>query len=108
LVVRDRIHLAAVAARNAQETAAQGAQLMEASASLSRDERTYLTSALASAYVRLGEMRQAGDLLTRQWSEINHDGEFALSPNELRALARGRDNPALAHTRAKDSGADGS
>ena len=100
--------LAAVAARNAQAIVAQGAQLMDRSSSLSRDERTYLTSALASAYVRLGEMRQAGELLTRQWNQINHEGEFGLSFDELRALAPGSDGTALAHSRAQNSSTDGS
>jgi spermidine synthase len=100
--------LAAVAARDAKEIAVRGAQLMEAPSSLSRDERTYLTSALASAYVRLGEMPRAGDLLTRQWDQLDHRGEFGLSLNELWALAHGSENPALAHSRAHDPSMDGS
>ena len=80
---------------------------METPASLSRDERTYLTSALASAYVRLGEMPRAGDLLTKQWDQLDHRGDFGLSLKELRALAQANDNPALAH-RQHDSGSDGS
>jgi hypothetical protein len=100
--------LAAVAARDAREIAARGMQLLEASSSLSRDERTYLTSASASAYLRLGEVPQASELLTKQWDQLDHGGELALSLNELRALAQGSENPALAHSRAYDSGADGS
>jgi spermidine synthase len=100
--------MAAVAARNAKEIAVRGARLMEDSSSLSRDERTYLTSALASAYVQLGEKRRAGELLTMQWNQVDHRGEFGLSLNELRALAPGIDNMALAQSRAPESGADGS
>jgi len=100
--------LAAVAARNAKEIASRGAQLMETSPSLSRDERTYLASALASAYLQLGEMRQADDLLARQWDQLDHRGEFGLSLSELRALAQASDDRALADSRAPASAMPGS
>ena len=46
----------AVAARDAQEIASGAAPLLEASSAPSQDERTYLTSVLATAYLRLGQM----------------------------------------------------
>ncbi len=88
--------LAAVAERNPTEIGARGAQLLRAPAPLSRDERTYLTSALAAAYLRLGELTQARELLAEQWDRLDQGGEFALSLRELRALAQAHDGPSLA------------
>jgi predicted membrane-bound spermidine synthase len=98
--------LAAVAARNASEIVMLGARLLETSSSLSRDERTYLTTVVATGYTRLGQMRQARDLLTVQWDRLDHAGELALSLRELRALAQTGDNPPLA--RSPPDGAHGS
>ncbi|HTL19943.1 MAG TPA: fused MFS/spermidine synthase [Steroidobacteraceae bacterium] len=100
--------LAAVAARNAKEIASGAAQLMAASPAPSPEERTYLTSALASAYLRLGQTRQADELLARQWDQLDHRGEFGLSLNELRALAQVSDNRTLADGRAAGSDPPGS
>jgi hypothetical protein len=100
--------LAAVAARNAAEIVARGAQLLGGPTPLSRDERTYLTSALATAYVRLGETARARDLLAAQWDRLDHGGEFGLSLKELEALAQAGDHRALARSRATDAGAHGS
>jgi predicted membrane-bound spermidine synthase len=87
--------MAAVAARNAAEIATRAAQLLEASSAISRDERTYLTSALTTAYLRLGQMAQARALLAAQWDRLDHAGELALSLRELQALTRVADTPAL-------------
>lgn len=94
--------LAAVADRDAPEVAALGAHLLEASSSLSRDERTYITSALATAYVRLGKMSEARDLLAAQWDELDHAGELGLSLRELLALAKAGGNPTFARRRPTD------
>jgi hypothetical protein len=90
--------MAAVAARDAPEIATRAAQLLEASAAASRDERTYLTSVLATAYLRLGQMAQARALLAAQWERLDHGGELGLSLRELQALAQTGANPALAHS----------
>ena len=95
--------LAAVAARDAGEILARGSELLEASSALSRDERTYLTSVLATAYVRLGEASRARELLAVQWDRLDHGGELALSLKELRALAQADNHPALADTGAASS-----
>ena len=92
--------LAAVAARNAAEIVAQGTGLLDRPASLSRDDLTYLTTAMASAYLRMGQMPQARSLLTAQWSRLNHSGELSLPLLELRALAvLPADNAALAQAK---------
>jgi spermidine synthase len=100
--------LAAVAARNVAEMVRIGAPLLESGSALSKDERTYLTTVLATAYVRLGEVPRARQLLTSQWNQLDHGGEFALSLAELLALSAVGDRQTLAHTQAPDSGADGS
>jgi hypothetical protein len=67
---------------------------------------------MASAYLRLGAMPQARELLAVQWDRLDHEGELALSLRELRALAQAGDNPALARSRpagsAGEAGAHGS
>jgi spermidine synthase len=92
--------LAAVAARNAAEIVTQGTRLLERPSSLSRDDLTYLTTVMASAYLRMGEMPQARTLLAAQWDRLDHAGELSLSLRELQALALAGDNTALAQARA--------
>jgi predicted membrane-bound spermidine synthase len=99
--------LASVAARDAAQIATIGARLLESTSSLSRDERTYLTTVVATAYVRLGQLPQARELLTTQWDQLDHGGELALSLNELLALAQAGDHPALADSRPTGPGAHG-
>ena len=100
--------LAAVAARNAAGIVRSGAPMLETGASLTKAERTYLTTALATAYVGLAQLPQARDLLVAQWKELDHGGEFALPLTELLSLATAGDKPTLARSRAPDKGADGS
>jgi hypothetical protein len=92
--------LAAVAARNAAEIVTQGTRLLERSASLSTDDLTYLTTVMASAYLRMGQRSQARSLLSAQWDRLDHAGELYLSLRELRALVLAGDNTALAQARA--------
>jgi hypothetical protein len=92
--------LAAVAARNAAEIVTQGTRLLERPATLSKDDLTYLTTVMASAYFRMGQMPQARSLLAAQWDRLDHAGELSLSLRELRALALAGDNAALAQARA--------
>jgi len=100
--------LAAVAARNAAAIVRIGTPLLEAGPSLTKDERTYLTTVLATGYVRLGQLPQARDLLVAQWKQLDQGGEFALSLTELLSLATAGDKQTLARSQAPDSGADGS
>jgi spermidine synthase len=92
--------LAAVAARNGAEIVAQGAQLLDQPSSLSMDDLTYLTTAMASAYVGMGQMPQARSLLTTQWDRLNHAGELSFSLLALRALILAGDYSDLVHARA--------
>jgi len=100
--------LAAVAGRNSAEIVALGTRLMEVSASLERGERTYIVTAMSTAYVHLGQLPQARELLITQWDKLDHRGEFALSLRELLALAQPGDHPALAGGRPTDAGVHGS
>ncbi len=91
---------AAVSARNAAEIVTLGTRLVESPVSLSQDDLTYLTTVMAAAYIRLGEMPQARSLLAAQWSRLDHAGEFALALRELGALALTRDTKMFAGARA--------
>ncbi len=96
--------LAAVAARNAAEIVTQGRRLLERPSALSTDDLTYLTTVMASAYFRLGQMPQAHALLAAQWNRLDHAGELSLSLRELLALVLARDNTPLAQARAGGRG----
>ena len=63
---------------------------------------------MSTAYVRLGELPQARELLMTQWDKLNHGGEFALSLRELLALAQPGGHPALAGSRPTEAGIHGS
>jgi hypothetical protein len=89
--------LAVVAARNATEIVSQGKRLLDGSSSLSRTERTYLTSAIAAAYLGSGQTEEARNLFAAQWSQLDLDGEFSLSLREMLALAAGGNNTARAN-----------
>jgi hypothetical protein len=97
-----------VAARNSAGIVALGARLMETSSSLEQDERTYIVAAMSTAYVRLGQLPRARELLMVQWDKLDHRGEFALSLRELLALAQLGEHPALAGSRPTEAGEHGS
>ena len=104
--------LAAVAARDAAAIVSHGKRLMELPSSISRDELTYLTTVMASAYVHMGQMMQARDLLAAQWNLLDQGGELSLSLRELRALVLTDDDSAsLAQARTgggrPETGANG-
>jgi spermidine synthase len=84
--------LAAVAARNAAQILTQGTRLLERPSALSTDDLTYLTTAMASAYLRVGQVPQARALLAAQWNRLDHAGELSFSLSELLALVSARDD----------------
>ena len=100
--------LAAVAARNAAEAVTLGTRLLENRSSLSTEERTYLTTVVATGYARLGQMPQARELLEAQWDTLDHSGELALALRELRALAQLNDQSAMARSQPNGTSANGS
>jgi hypothetical protein len=78
--------------------------LLERPAALSTDELTYLTTAMASAYLGVGQVPQARALLAAQWDRLDHAGELSFSLRELLALVLARDNAPLARARAGSRG----
>ena len=65
-------------------------------------------AATSTAYVRLGQLPQARELLMAQWDKLKNLGEFALSLRELLALAQAGEHPALAGSRPTEAGVHGS
>jgi len=90
--------LAAVATGDAANVVSLGRRLLDAPSSLAKDERTYLTTVVATAYLRTGQSSEAGSLLSAHWSELDHAGELAVPLNELLALAQSDDNATFAQT----------
>ena len=85
--------LAAISARNFSEIAILGSRLLEPRSSLSKEDLTYLTTAIATAYIRMGEISQARSLLMAQLSKLDWGGQFSLTLRELFALARTGEAP---------------
>ncbi len=79
---------AAISRRDAPEMVRLGTQLLEPHLSRTGDELAYLTTSTAAAYVRLGNVAQAGALVDRQVPRIQRAGEYALPLKELLALSR--------------------
>jgi spermidine synthase len=79
--------LAAISARNVAETVLLGSRLLEPPSSPSKDDRTYLTTVLATAYIRMGETSQARSLLMAELSKLDWQGQFSLPLRILFALA---------------------
>jgi spermidine synthase len=75
---------AAIAQRDAAQIVKFGSNLI--ADRLSEDDRTYLTTVTAAAYVRLDEDAQAHSLLQRQWPRLKHTGQFDLALRDLLAL----------------------
>jgi spermidine synthase len=80
--------LAAISARNFSETVLLGSRLLEPPSSPSKDDLTYLTTTVATAYIRLGEVSQARSLLMAQLNKLDWGGQFSLPLRELFALTR--------------------
>ena len=85
--------LAAISARDFSEIVLLGSHLLEPPSSLSKDDLTYLTTAMATAYIRMGEISQARSLLTSQLSKLDWGGQFSLPLRELFALTRTGEAP---------------
>lgn len=79
--------LAVVAARDAREIIAQGRLILDRDSAATSTEATYLTSAMAAAYLGLGQTEQAHDLLSAQLKRLDFAGEFSLALRDLLALS---------------------
>ncbi|MGA2862060.1 MAG: spermidine synthase [Steroidobacteraceae bacterium] len=80
--------LAAISQRNAPEIVKLGTELLGPHPSNAEDELAYLTTVTAAAYVRMGEIAQARNLLQAQWRRFNHAGQFDLALRDLLALTQ--------------------
>ena len=80
--------LAAVAARNSDETFTLGVRLMRQPATLAKEDLSFLTTVVATAALHRGQGDQAHTLLTALWSQLDHSGVFALPLRELLALSQ--------------------
>jgi hypothetical protein len=78
--------LAVISRRRAPEIITLGTQLLAPSSFNSADDLAYLTTVTAAAYVRMGEIAQARNLLRAQLPRFNHVGQFNLALRELAAL----------------------
>jgi spermidine synthase len=78
---------AALARRDAPAIAGLGAALLADDATLSTDDRSYLTTLAAAAEVARGQSRAARELLAAQWPMLNHSGRYAFALRDLEAIA---------------------
>jgi predicted membrane-bound spermidine synthase len=80
--------LAAISQRNVPQIVKLGTALLAADLSDPEDERAFLTTVTAAAFMRMGEIDLARGLLQAQWPLIKHAGPFDLALRDLRALAQ--------------------
>jgi hypothetical protein len=73
----------AVAARDAPAVIRVGTALLQGSPSRSTDEFTYLTTAIALADVRTGDLKAANSVLLRQWNQLDHSEPYGIPLSEL-------------------------
>jgi spermidine synthase len=78
--------LAAISRRDAPEIARLGTGLLADQTSNSDADLAYLTTVTAAAYVRMGAVAQAHELLQLQLRRIRHAGKFEFPIRELLAL----------------------
>ena len=96
--------LAVVAARNATEIVAQGKRLLAQPSALTKNELTYLTSAMAAAYIRSGQPEEARSLLAEQWERLDFSGVLSLSLLQMRALVGAGNSTSRANGSSSSSG----
>jgi hypothetical protein len=77
---------AAIAQRDAPQIVRFGTMLLGQQTVNSAEDLAYLTTVTAAAYVRMGEIEQARNVLRAQWFRFNHAGQFEFALRELQAL----------------------
>ncbi|MGH8231020.1 MAG: hypothetical protein ACRESY_04290, partial [Steroidobacteraceae bacterium] len=82
--------LAAVARRNVPDIDRLGSALLADDASTPDDDRAYLTTVTAAAWVRQGDLQRARTVLDRQWNTFGHSSRFEFALRELKALTQPR------------------
>jgi len=92
--------LAVISARNFSEIVMLGSPLLEPPSSPSKDDLTYLTTVMVTAYIRMGETAQARNLLMAHLNNLDWGGRFSLALRELFALTRAGEASGLAQAGA--------
>jgi hypothetical protein len=90
---------AAIAARDASAIVKSGTELLSAQSSRSGSELTYLTMAVATAHMRMGELAAARSLLQTQWGRLDHSQLYQLPLLELLVLSQISQSPQVAGLR---------
>jgi spermidine synthase len=88
--------LAAVSRRDAPDTVKFGSELLKTQAPTSEADLAYLTTVTAAAYIHMGQIEQAHNLLAEQLSKLDHSGEYYFPLLNLQALAQAGRPGALA------------
>src|ERR1700722_12232278 len=88
--------LTAIARRNAPDIVKFGTVLLGRYSANSPDDLAYLTTVIAAANVRMGNIEQARNILQTQWERLNHAGQFDFALRELSALTRAVGAPMIA------------
>ena len=88
--------LTAIARRNAPDIVKFGTVLLGRHSANSPDDLAYLTTVIAAANVRMGNIEQARNILQTQWERLNHAGQFDFALRELSALTRAVGAPMIA------------
>jgi hypothetical protein len=81
--------LAAISRRDAPNIAKFGTDLLGRQASNSGADLAYLSTVTAAAYIRMGQIAPAHNLLEEHWDKIDHSGPYRLSLFSLRAQSGG-------------------
>ena len=88
--------LAAIARRNAPAIVKFATVLLGRHSASSPDDLTYLTTVIAAANIRMGNIDLARSILQTQWSRLNHVGQFDFALRELAALTSAAGVPKIA------------
>jgi spermidine synthase len=80
--------LAAVSGRNAPDIVKFGTELLHPQTANSAADATYLTTVTAAAYIQMGQVAQAHNLLEEQSSRLDHSGQYHFALLNLLALTQ--------------------
>ena len=79
---------AAIARRNSSDIVKFGNGLLGSHAPITEDDLAYLTTVMATTYVRMGQVASARSLLTEQMGRMHQLGQYEFPLANLVALTR--------------------
>ena len=91
--------LRSISRRDASETVKFAAELLKTQAPTSEADLAYLTTVTAAAYIHMGQIEQAHNLLAEQSIRLDHSGEYHFPLLNLQALTQADPPGALAQVR---------